>query len=134
MLKIVLEHAMKERGLSSHQAASAVGVSHTTILRALRGDVVDLKTVIGIANWLEIRPAELLNSLGNKNTLGDQVSTLLAQYPDLREAFSAAIKAVNAGTASPAVVADIVQYSMYKLGASVETKTKPKRGNSPKKR
>ena len=129
MLKIVLKQAMKDRGLSSHGAAEAVGVSHTTILRALRGDIVDLGTVIGIANWLEIRPSELLNSLGDKNTLGDQVATLLALYPSLKEVFEAAIKQIDAGDADPAMLADIVQYSIFKLGSGAKVEQgKPRRG------
>ena len=124
MLKIVLDKAMRDRGLSSHGAAEIVGVSHTTILRALRGDVVDLKTVIAIANWLDLRPSELLNSLGDKNTLGDQVSTLLAEYPELKEVIKEATKSIGDGRASPELLADIVQYAMYKLNGVASVKSK----------
>ncbi len=138
MLNKILSATMKQNGLSSHDVAEAVGVSHTTILRALRGDVVDLKTIILLANWLGVRPAELLNSLGDKNTLGDQVATLLAVYPEIREVLQSAVGAVSEGRADPAVVADIVQYAMYKLssisGAKVENKPdKPGGGRTAKK-
>src|SRR5215212_9747532 len=42
MLKIALQKVMQDKGLSSHKAAEAIGVSHTTILRALRGETVDV--------------------------------------------------------------------------------------------
>ena len=48
MLSIVLKNAMDQQRLSSHKAAEAIGVSHTTILRALRGEAVDVETIIKI--------------------------------------------------------------------------------------
>lgn len=116
MLHIILNKVMKERGLSSHQAAKLIGVSHTTILRILREEVVDLKTVINIAGWLELKPSELLNSLGStKKSLGDQISSVLALYPETREMFRRTIDAIKDGDADPSVLAEIVNYANYRI-------------------
>src|SRR5687768_10090744 len=63
MLQILLENAMREKRLSAREAAEEIKVSHTTILRALKGEAVDVETIIKFANFLNIRPSELLNSM-----------------------------------------------------------------------
>ena len=68
MLEIMLQRAMRNRGPSSHKVASEIGVSHTTILRALRGDTIYVNTIIKIANLLKVRPSELLNSMSTFRT------------------------------------------------------------------
>lgn len=54
MLAVVIKKRCADLELSSRQAAEAAGVSHTTILRALRGKSIDLDTLIKISEWLLI--------------------------------------------------------------------------------
>ena len=129
MLQIILEKAMKEKGLSSHKAAEAIGVSHTTILRALRGDAVDVDTIIKIANFLNIRPSELLNSMSTDATLPDQLAALLSHSRELEEELADAVERTRAGQLDPAVIRDIVSYALYKLnqaGAKNVSNSKPR--------
>ena len=86
MLEIILRKELYERGLSSRSAASEIGVAHTTLLRALRGQSVDVETIVKIANYLGIRPSELINTLDDSGTsLADQLSVLLSRSPELEE-------------------------------------------------
>ena len=114
MLKQILRDTLRKKGLSSHKAADEIGTSHTTILRALRGDIVDLATIIKIADWLGIRPSELLNSM-SKSRLSDQLLTLLAGFPELRSVLEEALISIKNESADPAIIADIVSYASYKL-------------------
>ena len=118
MLQIVLEKAMKEQGLSSHKAAEAIGVSHTTILRALRGETVDVDTIIKIANFLKVRPSELLNSMSTDTALTDQLAVLLSHSPEFEEELRDAVERVKGGALDSAVLRDIVSYALYKLKQS----------------
>lgn len=131
MLKQILEKELKERSLSSRGAADAIGTSHTTILRALRGDVVDLDTVLKVSDWLHIRPSTLLNSMGKTATLSDTIAAIVERNPHLNQVLSDATAAVRSGTADPAIIEDIVAYSLYKLNLIGETKIEPIQ-NSPK--
>ena len=115
MLKQILEKELKERGLSSRSAADVIGVSHTTILRALRGDVVDLETVLSISDWLGMRPATLLNSMNSNATLSDQIAAIVERNPRLNQVFSEATLAVKSGEADPSIIDDIVSYALFKL-------------------
>ena len=120
MLKQILEKELKERGLSSRGAADAIGVSHTTILRALRGDVVDLETVLLISDWLHVRPSTLLNSMNTQAGLSDQIAAIVERNPRLKQIFSDATIAVKAGKADPAIIEDIVAYALFKLNLQGE--------------
>ena len=115
MLDILLQRAMRDKGLSSHKAAEAIGTSHTTILRALKGEAVDVETIIKIANFLNVRPSELLNSMATDATLPDQLATLLSHSRELEEQLRDAMERVRAGELKPETVADIVSYAVYKL-------------------
>ena len=85
-------------------------------MRALRGERVDVDTILKIANWLKIRPSELLNSMSD-TSLADQLAVLLSHSPELKDA----MKRVKAGELDPAVVRDIVSYALYKLNTSGAT-------------
>lgn len=117
MLQTILQEAMADRNLSSHTAAEEIGTSHTTILRALRGDRVDVDTIIKIANWLKIRPSELLNSMSD-TSLADEIAVLLSHSRELEEELKDATERVKAGVLDPAVLRDIVSYALYKLNTS----------------
>jgi transcriptional regulator with XRE-family HTH domain len=105
---------MADRNLSSHTAAEEIGTSHTTILRALRGDNIDVDTIIKIANWLKIRPSELLNSMSD-TSLADQIAVLLSHSPELEDELKDAAERVKAGALDRAVLQDIISYALYKL-------------------
>ena len=115
MLKQILEKELKERNLSSRGAADAIGVSHTTILRALRGDVVDLDTVLKVSDWLHIRPATLINSMNNEAPLSDRIAAIVERNPRLSQVLTDATQAIEDGRADPAIMEDIVAYALYKL-------------------
>ncbi|MGE5375918.1 MAG: helix-turn-helix domain-containing protein [Bacteroidota bacterium] len=120
MLSTVLQSEMSRRNMSSHSVANEIGVSHTTVLRALNGDRIDLDTVIKLANWLHIRPSELLNSMSD-TSLADQIAVLLSHSQELEEELRDAMERVQAGELDPAVVRDIVSYALYKLKTSGDT-------------
>jgi transcriptional regulator with XRE-family HTH domain len=117
MLQTILQQEMKRRNVSSHGVAEAIGTSHTTVLRAMRGERVDVDTIIKLANWMNIRPSELLNSMSDTST-ADQLAVLLSYSPELEAELKDATERVKAGVLDPAVVRDIVSYALYKLNTS----------------
>ena len=135
MLQKVLSQVIRDQGLSSRKAASQIGVSHSTILRVLRGDPFDVATLVSIANWLHVRPATLLDTLGN-DPLQAQVAVLLERLPELSDVLKRAATMVENGEASPAIVEDIVAYANYKLsmaGEKIGSTTGKSDGGAPSK-
>jgi transcriptional regulator with XRE-family HTH domain len=134
MLATILKKTMQEKDLSSHTAADAIGVSHTTILRALRGDKIDVDTIVKIANYLNVRPSELLNSMSD-TSLADQIAVLLTHSPELENQFKKVVGLIQAGETDEAALRDVVSYALYKFqGVSNASTghTRRKRGGSAK--
>lgn len=120
MLKPLIIEEMKKQGMSTRQVAEKIGMSHTTIIRALRGGEVDLTTVIKISEWLEVKPSILINSMASKkNVLPDQIAVVLEKYPHLEAEFSKAIKAVMEGTVEPEIIEDIAAYAAYRISLRI---------------
>jgi transcriptional regulator with XRE-family HTH domain len=124
MLQTLLQNQLNARNLSSHGAAEEIGCSHTTILRAMRGERIDIDTLIKIANWLHVRPSELLNSMDATDTsLADAIAVLLSHSPELEAELKDAAARVRAGVLDQAVLTDIVSYALYKLRSGDNSET-----------
>lgn len=118
MLKTKLNQIMKEQNLSSRQIASVIGVSHTTIIRALRGDIVDLATVLKISEWMGVKPSTLLNSMTTTKTdlgLEEKIAILLENSPLLKKELVKAIKAIETDKINPAIMEDVASYAAYRI-------------------
>jgi len=116
MLKAKLSQEMKKKGVSTRQVAKEIGTSHTTILRILRGDIVDVGTILKISEWLGVKPATLINSLATtKSALPDQISVMLGKHPHLEAEFAKAIKAIIDEKVDPVIIEDIAAYAAYKI-------------------
>ena len=118
MLKTILEREMRSRNLSYRAVAEAIDVSHSTILRALRGDTVDIETIIKLAKFLNVRPSELVNTLDDGAPLADQIAVLLSHSRDFEQELRDAVERVKAGSISVDTLRDIVSYALYKLNSS----------------
>jgi transcriptional regulator with XRE-family HTH domain len=117
MLQKVLESAMKEKGLGARKVGAILGVSHTTVLRAMRGEQIDLDTLIKIADWLKIRPSALLDSMGEAD-VESKIDVLVEAYPELQKVLADAAVAIENGQADPSIIKDIVAYAEYRIQSS----------------
>ena len=116
MLHTLLTEEMKKRDMSTRQVAAEIKMSHTTVIRALRGGEVDLMTVIKISEWLGVRPHTLINAMSsNKTALADKIAAVLERAPKLAKEFSKAADLIVAKKASTTILEDISAYAAYKL-------------------
>jgi len=116
MLSKLLKEKCQKLSLSSRQAAHKVGVSHATILRVLKGDVVDIETLIKLSGWLNVKPSTALNSFVlSPDALADRVAVVIERHPQLRDVFSRAVKAIIEEDVDPSLIDDIAGYAAYKL-------------------
>ncbi len=116
MIGIKLAEEMRKRNLGARAAAMGIGVSHTTVNRALRGDFVDVATIIKISQWLKVKPSTLMNSfVGTEEGLPDRIAIALATYPLLAEKFSVAMDALASGEVEPETIEDIAAYVVFRI-------------------
>lgn len=116
MLAALLKEKMQKEDLSARDAAKEIGTSHTTLLRAMDGKLVDLDTIVLLGKWLHVPPAELLNTFSASDTaLSSQIASAIQARPKLADAFRQAMKAVDEGAVSPELIADIAAYAAFRI-------------------
>lgn len=104
--------------LSDRAAAREIGVSPTTIGRLLRGEAVDVDTLVKVCRWLGVTPASVLNSYEPSN-LADSVAVVIEANPQLAATFVELVEKIRVGELSPALLRDVVAYAAYKLDLEV---------------
>ncbi len=131
MLSSLLGQKLANEGLSSRAAAKQIGVSHTTLLRALRGEPLDLSTVMSFAAWLGVELGDLVNNLDiSSSSIGSEIAVALRGVPKLERAFADAMKMVRSGKVSPHVIEDIAAYASYRINYAEPRMKKQARGKS----
>jgi len=106
---------MDEQHLSLRDVGERLGVSHTTVLRALRGGQVDLETLMKIAEWLNIRPSALLDNASDGDDIEAKTKMLIDAYPQIQDVLEKAVVAIENGQADPGLIKDIVAYAEFRI-------------------
>jgi transcriptional regulator with XRE-family HTH domain len=115
MLAELVKAKMKKENLSSRDVARLAGISHATVLRTVRGNICDLDTLLKLSDWLGIRPASVLNSLGPSTKTAEQIAVVLERFPALDSVFKQAIDKVHNENADLSIIDEIAAYVSFKL-------------------
>ena len=114
MLAKIMKDELAKRNLSARAASQQIGVSHTTIVRSLNGESVDVDTLIKIANWLGVAPSSLLD-VTNGGTMADQLEVALSSHPQLAKVLADVLAKYVGGELPAEDVEDIIRYAAYRL-------------------
>ncbi len=104
--------------LSDRAAAREIGVSPTTIGRLLKGEDIDVETLIKVCRWLKVAPASMLNSY-EPDHLADSIAAIIEVNPRLTGVLAELTDKIRAGELSPALLRDVIAYAAYKLDLEV---------------
>jgi transcriptional regulator with XRE-family HTH domain len=125
MLSSLLKEKINNQNLSVRATAKIIGVSHTTLIRAMKGEIGDLDTIMLFSSWLGVKPTDLLNSLNSlDNSLPNQISVTLSQTPKLAKAFEKAMKVISSGKVAPHLIEDIAAYAVYRINLATDNENK----------
>jgi transcriptional regulator with XRE-family HTH domain len=113
MLQTLLDNEMKNRRLSSRDVAQMTGLSHTTILRFLKGDQPDLKSVMKICNALGIDPQKAMGV--ESSDIAVTIAALIDKHPLLGRMFESIIRDYQEGKLSEEDVNDILAYAAFRI-------------------
>ena len=116
-LQELLKVKMKEEGLSLRKAGDQAKVAHTTIDRVLKGEHIDLKTVMKISAWLGIPASEVIVLKESTENLQSDINSLNALHPELGEVLSKLTKEIIEGNVSPTILAEITGFTAYRMKA-----------------
>ena len=113
MLKELLDQKIRERGLSLRTAATEIGVSHTTVVRVLKGEPADVPTLTKICTWLNVSPAMVLEGEAYDAT---SVFTAISEtIPGLLDILKEATEDFKAGELTAADLEEITSFIAFKL-------------------
>jgi transcriptional regulator with XRE-family HTH domain len=127
MLAALILQKLQEDNITRREAAKRVGVSHTTLKRIIEGSPADVDTLLKLCDWMEIEPADALNSMALKgdNKLVSAIAILVEREPGLAKLFKDAMEDVEKGNLSPDDIREIIAYAAYRLGAGKPKQAKP---------
>lgn len=109
----LVQEKLNATGLSIRAAAREIGVSHTTLGRALSGEAVDLPTVTSISQWLGVDTATLLNA--GAGDLANDIAAFIELKPQLAPVFAEAIRRIEIGELDAEALNDVVRYVKFRF-------------------
>lgn len=119
MLPKLLEEKQKKAHLSNRATARVVGVSHSTIGRALAGEQLDMATLEKFSEFLGV-PVSTLADLGVEGATGlsAKIEALVSQEPELAAVFEEAIDLILGGRMEASVFSDLISYASFRMEQS----------------
>jgi DNA-binding Xre family transcriptional regulator len=88
MIRTLLQDEIRKKGLSIRAAAQQIGVAHTTVIRLLDDQSVDLETLRKICSWLNVEVGTILNSPDKtEKSIVEKFSCILQKNPGLHQLF-----------------------------------------------
>ena len=111
--KLLKEHIDKDH-LSMRAAAKQIGVAHTTLIRIVNGEACDMPTLQKLADWLEVSPSSLLDTI-ESDDITKVVASIISADPILAEAFILAGQHVIDGEMTPEELREIAIYAAWRF-------------------
>jgi transcriptional regulator with XRE-family HTH domain len=116
MLQRMLQDEIRSRGLSVRRASRQIGVSHTTVFRALEGKQLDLPTIELICKWLGVNTNEVLRLPASQSpTTSDKLAVLISRNPRLLAAMDRLVEMYENKELEAVIVADVLAYISYRV-------------------
>jgi transcriptional regulator with XRE-family HTH domain len=114
----LLKERMDIEGMSLRQAAQKIGVSHSTVDRALSGETVEVDTLVKIAEFVGVPVENILDVKTNPDEVLQQIVMVTSMEPKLMETFAELAQGVLDGTVDRAVLAEVAAFASYRLRAN----------------
>ena len=121
MLPKLLTERQRKDGLSNRAVSREIGVSHSTISRALNGDQLDMATLEKFADFLGIPVSSLLDMEGGgEHGLAAKIDAMVSQEPELAKVFEDAIDLILDDKMDPKIFEDLVAYASFRMSQANE--------------
>ena len=116
MLQELVKEALHSRRKSIRQAASEIGIAHTTLNRIIDGQPYDLDTARKICDWLQVDLATILSLTVNRPTeFFDRLRMCMDFSPAFRDALEVFVLNFENGKTNAKILdqtADFMQFLM----------------------
>jgi len=114
-LATLLRQRLDVEGLSVRDAGEKIGVSHSTVARAVNGEAVNIDTLIRICDFLNVPVESTLNIRGDKDELMEQMMIMISIEPELADVFSEISKDLTEGRINSNILFEIAAFAQFRL-------------------
>lgn len=114
-LASLLRERMDIENLSVRAAAEKIGVSHSTVARAVNGETVEVDTLVKITDFLGIPVESVLDIKDSPDELLEQIVMILSIEPELSRVFGKIARKISNKEMDPKVLSEIAAFSAYRL-------------------
>jgi transcriptional regulator with XRE-family HTH domain len=116
ILSKLINDEIGRKGLSFRAAAREAGVAHSTIIRASRGEPVDIDILIKICAWLQVDPSNIIGGMvEGDSALVRNLAILIQKQPKLASTFTNLLAEFLSGGMTEEEVRDVINYASYKM-------------------
>jgi DNA-binding Xre family transcriptional regulator len=117
MFNLILRTAMEEKHVSAREVARQTGVAHTTIIRILQHENVDLDTIKKVCGWLKIDPMYVVNldsGQEEKEWLW-KVGMMVESNTELHIAMKRVFKNIDHQEINPRIINEICEFIAFAI-------------------
>ena len=117
MLQAIMQDALRERDLTTREAAAEIGVSHATVTRILKNGTSNLETLLKISQWTGMSVDTLLGREQNEDTqmIRALLTGLFEAEPKLLQIFRDAYQELRNGNLDLRDFYSILSYIPFRL-------------------
>ena len=120
-LSELLRKRLETEGLSVRDAGQLIGVSHSTVARAVNGETVEVDTLVKIANFLGIPVKNILEPKDDPDAILEQVMMVISIEPELSRVFSEIAQKIVDKQLDKKVLSEVAAFAAYRLQLSSQS-------------
>jgi len=114
-----LDWAVKERlkteNLSYREAAEKIGVSHSTVARALKDENLDVRSLKRICDWLGVTINDVIYEDDEPEQMYQDIATLFSISPSLKEAMKNLAVRIKNNEFDKNILEEIAAFTFYQM-------------------
>lgn len=114
-LSELLRTRLETEGLSVRDAGKLIGVSHSTVARAVSGETVEIDTLVKIARFLGMSVEDVLDPKDTPDDVLEQIVLVTSIEPELAKVFGELARRITNNEIDKKVLSEVAAFAAYRL-------------------